>query len=63
MKARRSDLTRADLTGADLRGANLAGAWVREALFLTQAQLDAALGDARTTIPDGRVRPAHWPGR
>jgi pentapeptide repeat protein len=60
---RRADLTRADLTGADLRGANLAGARVRQALFLTQAQLDAAVGDARTTIPDGRVRPAHWPGR
>jgi uncharacterized protein YjbI with pentapeptide repeats len=45
----------ADLRGADLRGANLA-----EALFLTQAQLDAASGDARTTIPAALARPAHW---
>ncbi len=57
------DLTLADLTGADLRGARLHGADLRRALFVPQAQLDAALGDAATRVPKGRVRPAHWAAR
>jgi uncharacterized protein YjbI with pentapeptide repeats len=54
-------LGRADLTGADLRAAVLSGADLAGALFLTQSQLDAAIGDATTSIPPGRRRPAHWP--
>ncbi|WP_239311847.1 pentapeptide repeat-containing protein [Plantactinospora mayteni] len=54
------DLTLADLTGADLRGANLRGADLTGALFLTQAQLDAATGDARTALPPALRRPPHW---
>jgi uncharacterized protein YjbI with pentapeptide repeats len=57
---RGADLSRADLTGADLRGAGLAGADLAAALFLTQAQLDAARGDARTRLPAALARPAHW---
>src|SRR5262249_53102033 len=57
---RGADLTLADLTGADLRGANLAGARVRDAIFLTQAQRDAAAGDATTTVPESLHRPGHW---
>jgi hypothetical protein len=53
----------ADLTGADLRDADLSGADLAEALFLTQAQLDAAAGDAATRLPASLRRPAHWPGR
>jgi hypothetical protein len=53
-------LSRADLLGADLRAARLAGADLRTALFVTQPQLDAALGDARTRLPGGLSRPAHW---
>ncbi|WP_217189108.1 pentapeptide repeat-containing protein [Streptomyces buecherae] len=63
-------LIAADLTGADLRGADLIGADLRDtalhgadltgALFLTQAQLNAARGDARTTLPAGLTRPGHW---
>ncbi|MEV7186277.1 pentapeptide repeat-containing protein [Kitasatospora sp. NPDC093102] len=56
-----ADLRLADLVGADLRDADLAGADLTTALFLTQAQLDAARGDATTRLPDGLVRPAHWP--
>ena len=55
-----ADLRRADLIGADLRDANLAGADLTGALFLTQPQLNAALGDQRTKIPDGLTRPSHW---
>ncbi|HEY7147428.1 MAG TPA: pentapeptide repeat-containing protein [Streptosporangiaceae bacterium] len=59
---RGADLAWADLTGADLRGADLSGAGLASTLFLTQAQLDAARGDERTSLPPGRTRPAHWGG-
>ncbi|MEV1015393.1 MULTISPECIES: pentapeptide repeat-containing protein [unclassified Micromonospora] len=54
------DLTLADVTGADLRGADLRGADLRTTLFLHQAQLDAARGDARTALPATLTRPPHW---
>ena len=57
---RGADLSRADLTGADLRGAGLSGADLAGAIFLTQAQLDAGRGDARTGVPAALARPAHW---
>jgi uncharacterized protein YjbI with pentapeptide repeats len=56
----RADLTLADLTGADLRGANLRGANLAQSLFLTQPQLDVAMGDASTQLPSPLTRPAHW---
>ena len=57
---RGADLRGADLIGADLRGADLAGADLTGALFVVQAQLDAARGDGTTRIPAGRARPATW---
>jgi hypothetical protein len=63
---RDADLRLADLIGADLRGADLRGARLDDALFLTQPQVNAALGDQRTTLPAAITRPAHWsatPGR
>jgi hypothetical protein len=57
---RGADLRGADLTGADLRGADLGGADLRGALFVVQAQLDAARGDGATRVPDGLARPGHW---
>ena len=57
---RGADLRRADLTGADLRGADLAGADLTGALFLTQAQCDAARGDDETRLPPGCSAPSHW---
>ncbi|MEU1418315.1 pentapeptide repeat-containing protein [Kitasatospora sp. NPDC005751] len=56
-----ADLRTADLIGADLRDANLAGADLTDALFLTQAQLNAARGDAATKLPPALARPTHWP--
>jgi Pentapeptide repeats (8 copies) len=44
-------LGEAHLEGADLRGAHLEGA----------SALDEAFGDARTRLPEGVERPAHWP--
>jgi uncharacterized protein YjbI with pentapeptide repeats len=58
---RRAGLRLADLTGADLRGADLRGAELTGSLFLTQAQLAAANGDADTKLPPSLARPAHWP--
>lgn len=57
---RRADLREADLIGADLRAANLRGTDLSDALFVIQAQLDAAIGDATTRLPRGLRRPAHW---
>jgi len=57
---RGADLTLADCTGADLRAAKVAGADLRDTLFVTQAQLDAAMGDRGTRLPPRRTRPAHW---
>jgi uncharacterized protein YjbI with pentapeptide repeats len=53
-------LADAHLEGADLRGAHLEGANLRAAAGLTQAQIEAALGDAATALPEGLTRPAHW---
>ncbi|MGJ6966707.1 pentapeptide repeat-containing protein [Streptosporangium sp. G11] len=57
---RGADLRTADLIGADLRGADLSGADLTGSIFLIQSQLDAAKGDARTTLPPSLIRPAHW---
>jgi len=58
---RRADLRLADVTGADLRGAKLGGADLSQTIFLAQAQLEAATGDAATRLPAALTRPAHWP--
>ncbi|WP_243639672.1 pentapeptide repeat-containing protein [Streptacidiphilus pinicola] len=57
---RDADLRGADVIGADLRGTDLRGADLTGALFLTQAQLGAALGDAATRLPEALTRPGHW---
>jgi uncharacterized protein YjbI with pentapeptide repeats len=49
------------LEGAILNGAHLSGANLSEAEGLTQEQIDVALGDAKTKLPAGLTRPAHWP--
>lgn len=55
-----ADLRAADLIGADFRDADLSGANLTGSIFLTQAQLNAAKGDARTKLPPSLTRPAHW---
>jgi uncharacterized protein YjbI with pentapeptide repeats len=60
---RGADLRAADFTGADLRDADLSGADLTEGIFLTQAQLETAKGDASTKLPLSLTRPAHWPPR
>jgi uncharacterized protein YjbI with pentapeptide repeats len=56
-----ADLRAADLTGADLRDADLSSADLTGSLFLVQAQLDTARGDASTKLPTSLSRPRHWP--
>jgi uncharacterized protein YjbI with pentapeptide repeats len=57
---RDADLTDADLLGADLRDADVRGCDLSTALFLTQPQANAAIGDRATVLPDGLDRPGHW---
>jgi uncharacterized protein YjbI with pentapeptide repeats len=57
---RRADLRGSDLLGADLRDADLSGADLSQALFLSRPQVDAARGDAETTLPHALPRPSHW---
>ncbi|WP_354638656.1 pentapeptide repeat-containing protein [Kitasatospora camelliae] len=57
---RGADLRAADLIGADLRDADLRGADLTGSIFLTQAQLNAARGDAATRLPQGLALPTHW---
>jgi hypothetical protein len=54
---RGADLQLADLLGADLRGADLRSAKLSDAIFVTQAQVQAATVDHRTTLPPTLVRP------
>ncbi len=54
------DLGTADLLGADLRAADVRGTDLSDCLFLTQPQVEAAVGDAATRIPAVLTRPAHW---
>lgn len=55
------DLSGADILGADLRDARLEGADLSRTLYLAQAQLNAAQGDARTLLPSELGSPTHWP--
>ncbi|MEU3711720.1 pentapeptide repeat-containing protein [Streptomyces catenulae] len=55
-----ADLRMADVIGADFRDADIRDADLTDCLFLTQAQLDAAKGNAMTRIPSTLLRPGHW---
>jgi uncharacterized protein YjbI with pentapeptide repeats len=57
---RNADLRTADLIGVDFRDADLSGADLTGSIFLTQSQINAAKGDAATTLPPTLIRPAHW---
>jgi uncharacterized protein YjbI with pentapeptide repeats len=59
-KLRGANLRGADLIGADFRDADLSGANLTESIFLTQAQLNAAKGDADTKLPPSLTHPTHW---
>ena len=56
----RADLRYSDLIGADLRDANLSGANLTGSIFLTQAQVNSAIGDRQTKLPPSLRIPNHW---
>jgi uncharacterized protein YjbI with pentapeptide repeats len=56
----KADLRMADVIGADFRDADLSGADLTGSIFLTQAQLNSARGDASTKLPPALRRPVHW---
>ena len=57
---RGADLSGADLIGADFRDADIRDTNLSESIFLTQAQLNVAKGDAHTKLPSSLTCPAHW---
>lgn len=59
---RGAKLAYAALNNARLEGANLCGADLRHARGLTQAQINQALGDQRTTLPANLAMPKAWIG-
>ncbi|WP_175987307.1 pentapeptide repeat-containing protein [Bacillus sp. Marseille-Q1617] len=59
---RNSDVKKADFIGADLRDADLRGADLTDTLFLTQSQVNSAIGDIHTKLPDYLDKPRHWLG-
>lgn len=57
---RGTNLSGTDFIGADLRDTDLRGADLSKSIFLTQAQINAAKGDANTKLPPSLTRPMHW---
>ncbi|NMO97999.1 pentapeptide repeat-containing protein [Paenibacillus lemnae] len=57
---RGADLRFADVIGADFRDADISGADLSDVLFLTQMQVNAAIGDKLTKLPPYFDTPDHW---
>jgi uncharacterized protein YjbI with pentapeptide repeats len=57
---RKSDMRVTDLIGADFRDADIRGADLTRSIFLTQAQVNSALGDSTTKLPSALRIPDHW---
>ena len=57
-----ANLRRANLAGANLKQADLSGAFLQEMTEegLTQTQINEAVGNDATKLPDHLQRPAHW---
>lgn len=54
------DLSFTDLIGSDLRDADLSEANLSNSIFITQAQINSAKGDANTRLPKSITRQRHW---
>jgi uncharacterized protein YjbI with pentapeptide repeats len=54
------DLKGVDFIGVDTRDTDFRGADLSGSIFLTQAQINVAKGDAKTILSDRLERPAHW---
>ncbi len=56
-------LTGTNFLGADLRDANIKNTDLRGSLFLTQMQINAAQGNAKTKLPPNLSSPTSWQSR
>lgn len=54
------DFSGVNLLGADTRDTNFSGGDLREAVFLTQGQINAARGDRNTRLPQHLSYPVTW---
>lgn len=54
------DLTGCNLLGADMRDTNIKNADLSESIFLTQGQINAAIGNQNTHIPEHLIMPSTW---
>jgi uncharacterized protein YjbI with pentapeptide repeats len=57
---READMRYTDVIGADFRDADLSGADFTGSIFLTQAQVNSAIGDRHTKLPSSLRIPGHW---
>jgi uncharacterized protein YjbI with pentapeptide repeats len=55
-----ADLSEANLVGADLNCTNLTGANLSDAEGLIQEQIQEAIGNQTTKLPDNLQRPEAW---
>ncbi|MGL4762878.1 MAG: pentapeptide repeat-containing protein [Sarcina sp.] len=55
-----TDLTGANLIATDMRDTNIRGANLEKALFITQQQINATIGDSKTKLPSSITRPSYW---
>lgn len=53
-------LNGADFIGADMRDADIRDADLSMSIFLTQAQINSAKGNANTKLPERILKPSHW---
>ncbi|MDT8719417.1 pentapeptide repeat-containing protein [Clostridium sp. 19966] len=53
-------LNGADFIGSDMRDADIRDADLSRSIFLTQAQINSAKGNAHTKLPERILRPSHW---
>jgi hypothetical protein len=55
-----ANLTATDFTGTDFTGTDLSGVDLSRTTGLTQMQINQAMGDATTTLPNGLTLPDSW---
>jgi hypothetical protein len=53
-------LKKTNFLGADIRDANVKDTDLSESIFLTQMQINSAIGNKNTRLPDNLIRPAAW---
>ncbi|MGG5460964.1 pentapeptide repeat-containing protein [Clostridium sp. B9] len=54
------DLSGTNFQAADMRDVNLKGADLSKSVFLTQSQINTAIGDNKTKLPPQLKRPPYW---